>query len=292
MYNSPFLEETIPLLRYIGVMNKPPEQAFHKAIHHHPEHLELMLIAEGSVNIVIDNRSYEAEPGSLILYNAGIWHEEHALPDRSCKIMYLGVNGFQLPGLPGNSVTANPDHYVLHLAERYDDMERKFWDMHAHKHAKTTHSAWVANCLAAAYVIEVLSLLSPSEHLAEEKSKKRDITPVKQYIHEYYSKNLTLADLSRIAFMSPFHLSRLFKAETGCSPLQYIISYRLEVAKYYLLNTDDTIASIAERVGYTSETHFHNLFRRWTGESPGWFRDNHKDTAKDNERFPGSEPPP
>ncbi|GAB6900342.1 AraC family transcriptional regulator [Kineosporia succinea] len=79
-----------------------------------------------------------------------------------------------------------------------------------------------------------------------------------------------LAGLSRTAF------SRRFVAQTGRSPMSYLISQRLTRAAQLLCDTDAPLASVAVQVGYGSEFAFANAFRREFGVSPGRYRRDHE----------------
>jgi AraC-like DNA-binding protein len=271
MYTTPFIGGTIPTLRYIGSLQKKSGELFDRPLHHHPDHLELMLIAEGTVSLYIDGLWYEAPPQSLVIYNPGIWHEERIDTHSYHHIHYMGLNGFQFPGLPAGWLTDLQPQYITPAKEHYASLQHRFLEIAEQKCRNTSHSQWIANCLTAAFLVELLAMLTPQSSRNKRKAN-RDVTPVKQYIHEHYSESITLRELSKIAYLSPFHLSRLFKEQSGLSPMQYVISYRLEVAKYFLLRTNDSVAIIAERVGYASETHFQNLFKKWMGTTPAQFR--------------------
>lgn len=81
-----------------------------------------------------------------------------------------------------------------------------------------------------------------------------------------------LAQLARVADLSPYHFSRLFKRATGLSPSQYFIRLRISRARQLLLSTDRSIIDIGLEVGYASPSHFSQVFRRATGHSPSAFR--------------------
>ncbi|GAB3265119.1 AraC family transcriptional regulator [Kineosporia babensis] len=78
------------------------------------------------------------------------------------------------------------------------------------------------------------------------------------------------AGLSRTAF------SRRFAAETGRSPMAYLIAQRLTRAAQLLCNTPAPLAFVARQVGYSSEFAFANAFRREFGVSPGRYRQEHQ----------------
>ncbi|MFP3321765.1 helix-turn-helix domain-containing protein [Planococcus sp. SIMBA_160] len=74
------------------------------------------------------------------------------------------------------------------------------------------------------------------------------------------------------AGMSKYHFSRKFKQACGQSPLQFVISCRMERAKKLLEETALPLASIAAACGYHSPTQFHALFTRAAGETPMRYR--------------------
>ncbi|VFU08459.1 helix-turn-helix domain-containing protein [Methylocella tundrae] len=82
-------------------------------------------------------------------------------------------------------------------------------------------------------------------------------------------------DLDRLARevgMSEFHFSRLFKTSTGVPPSLYFIRRRVAKAQKLLQETDTPIIEIGMTVGYSSPSHFAQIFRRETGLSPTDYR--------------------
>jgi AraC-like DNA-binding protein len=87
-----------------------------------------------------------------------------------------------------------------------------------------------------------------------------------------YYKKIKLNDLAQITGMSKYHLSRLFKKHTGYSPHEYLINYRLSQAKDLLKTTDLPIYLIANKLGFSSSSHFVKLFKKETNTTPLNFR--------------------
>ncbi|MFN6453016.1 MAG: SDR family NAD(P)-dependent oxidoreductase [Nostoc sp. EfeVER01] len=88
------------------------------------------------------------------------------------------------------------------------------------------------------------------------------------YIQAHLDQNLSLAEIAAAASISPTYFSRLFKRATGSSPHQYVIQQRVERAKVLLKTTDLAIASIALKVGFSSQSHLTQHFKRLTGVTP------------------------
>ena len=98
------------------------------------------------------------------------------------------------------------------------------------------------------------------------------IDQVRRYIDENLQRPLTLPELASLARMSTFHFARTFKEVTGHSPHSFIVSRRLEAAKSMLASDDLSIAQIAYRNGYETQSHFTKLFVRRFGITPKKFR--------------------
>ena len=91
-------------------------------------------------------------------------------------------------------------------------------------------------------------------------------------LHADLAHRWTVAALAAEAGMSRAAFAVRFKALVGATPLDYLGRWRLVVARTALHDGDDSVAAIAERVGYRSETAFSLAFKRMTGQSPRRFR--------------------
>ncbi|MBC7962221.1 MAG: helix-turn-helix transcriptional regulator [Steroidobacteraceae bacterium] len=89
-----------------------------------------------------------------------------------------------------------------------------------------------------------------------------------QYLHDHFSERLTVADLADVAGISPPHFSRLFRRETGHSPLEYLIRIRIQRSRILLRAGTDTITSVALKCGFATPSHFADCFRKQCGVSP------------------------
>ena len=84
--------------------------------------------------------------------------------------------------------------------------------------------------------------------------------------------DVSLAALAADAGLSRFHFCRAFKESTGLSPHAWLRQYRLEQAMNTLRNTDESVASIAVALGYSSQTAFAAAFKKLTNETPSDWR--------------------
>ena len=114
---------------------------------------------------------------------------------------------------------------------------------------------------------------APPSALPERALHRRKLGAVLDYIHAHPTEELGLEELARMARLSPFHFSRLFKISTGLTPHQYVLRWRVEESKRLLRHSTMEIADIAQRLRFSDQSHFTALFRRLTGATPGRWRD-------------------
>ena len=100
----------------------------------------------------------------------------------------------------------------------------------------------------------------------------RTVERIAGYIEANLDTELTLDRLAELAWLSPFHFARAFKATTGLAPHQFVTACRVERAKALLLTTRASVPNVAYRVGFSNLSHFRRVFRRSTGCTPAELR--------------------
>ena len=104
------------------------------------------------------------------------------------------------------------------------------------------------------------------------RARRNSIRVVQEAIEAEPGGEHGIDDLARRASMSPRHFTRVFTAEVGEAPGQYVERVRTEAARRQLEETDDTVVAIATRCGFgTAETMRRNFLRR-VGIPPDQYR--------------------
>ena len=88
------------------------------------------------------------------------------------------------------------------------------------------------------------------------------------YINQHYTEEITVDMMAASVNLNKNYLIRLFKTETGTTPMKYLLDTRLHFARALLLQTDETISGIAERCGFNTSSYFIKCFRERYSESP------------------------
>lgn len=102
--------------------------------------------------------------------------------------------------------------------------------------------------------------------------KHNEIEIIQTYIRENFSKKITLDELSDLVDINKYYLIRLFKQQTGLSPIDYLIHVRLEEAEKLLSQSNVTISKISDIVGFHSPSHFSKTFKESNHMTPSSYR--------------------
>jgi AraC family transcriptional regulator len=105
---------------------------------------------------------------------------------------------------------------------------------------------------------------------------KRKLQQVSEYIDDHLEKNLSLKELAAVVNMSSHYFTSLFKQSTGLSAYQYVIHRRMERAKQLLCRQSLSIIEVSQQVGFQSQSHFSNVFRKYVGTTPRIYREDKK----------------
>lgn len=98
------------------------------------------------------------------------------------------------------------------------------------------------------------------------------VAEVVTYIQRNYWQPLSVEGIAAVFHVSPSHLSRLFRRETGYSIISFLRRVRLDKAKELLAGSDLSAGTIAERVGFSDQSYFSRVFKTYEGVSPAQYR--------------------
>lgn len=129
------------------------------------------------------------------------------------------------------------------------------------------------NLLSEIWLLLLDVIRSADRHDFPEKSKNQDrILTMIAFVQENYSEKLTLENIADSASVSTRECLRCFQSSIHQSPMDYLISYRIQIAKKLLETTDHSITEIALRCGFNSNSYFTKIFRRTCGKTPNTYR--------------------
>lgn len=112
----------------------------------------------------------------------------------------------------------------------------------------------------------------PSRKNATRRAHSELVFDAKTLIAHRYQSNLTLEDIAGTLFVSPYHLCRVFRHETGLTLHTYLNQIRLRASLEPISEGAQEVTDIALEAGFSSHSHFTSAFRRTFGEPPSAYR--------------------
>ena len=122
-----------------------------------------------------------------------------------------------------------------------------------------------------------LTLLRVIETADEGALPARMVDELDGYIRENITDEISNTELGAIFGYHPFYVSRMLKEKKGLTMRQYVIAYRLKLAKEMLRTTDRSASEIAEACGFTDASYFAKTFKSVFGMTPKEYRNQFKD---------------
>lgn len=92
------------------------------------------------------------------------------------------------------------------------------------------------------------------------------------FMNANYQQSIALPELARVASISQSHFSRMFKNETGLSPIDYLIRLRTEKARDLLKNPSLSIKEVMVLTGFNARSNFVRHFRQYFRNAPSEYR--------------------
>ena len=152
---------------------------------------------------------------------------------------------------------------------------------------------WYWSCRGRSYFMEIIIALERMYGLIGYgvKHQKVDSTPIIKnpklrdamlYIEGHFDESITLPDIAKNAGINQTTLNLLMKEELGCTATEYLMRYRITVAKKQLEFTSVPIKDIAAMSGFKTVQHFGRIFLKHTGTTPAEFRKTAVQKRKDD----------
>ena len=273
-YEPEFISTTIPKLISTSRIDK--QYCVHpRSMHKHDDLLEIHFVREGNGIYIIDNRRYNIAKGDIIVCNSKVFHDEDSQSNNNILRYDLAVTNIHMPGLRENCLVREDIKPIFNAGDYYEDFNNLMYVLFSqlaakHNYAeKTCHHIMMSILTLTQYIIDHTQLETKPKECHD---KFGIIEEVQNYIDQHYCDELTLEELAQTVNLSPYYLSRIFKKETGYSPIQYAVRRRLGEAQTLLIKSDLTITEIASRIGYGNPSYFNVLFTKKTGISPSEYR--------------------
>lgn len=252
-----------------------------KPEYHSHEHLEMAYILSGEGKYRIENKIYDIREGDLLIINPGVRHQALICPEADVPTteFFVGFSDIQITGCPANYMPLPEGECILHTA---GELSQRLFKICSSMEAENAVRRQGRYFMLKSYLIQLLLLVireqcepmeRPKGCAFESANKKYVVEQIIDYIEDHYSEKISLDQIAENMYLSSFYISRIFKSETGNTPIRHLINIRLEKARELLENGyQGSIQEVASIVGYDDAYHFSKLFKKRYGISPSQAR--------------------
>ena len=240
---------------------------WHSVPHTH-NHMELFYIVGGRGQFLIRDQLYPVNANNLVIINPNIPHTEVSLNAQPLEYIVLGIEGIEL----ANTENAGGQFSIL---DHFESVEFSGCLRNILREMEQKNTGYEDVCQAYMEILIIRLMRSTALSIPVEPqtiSRNQQCAGVKRYIDQHFKESLTLEQLAEEAHMNKYYLSHAFKKEYGISPINYLISCRIEESKYLLAETDLSLSQIAQLLGFSSLSYFSQVFHRSQNMSPKEFR--------------------
>lgn len=224
-------------------------------------------IIDGELQIEYEGKHSTARANDVVLINC--FHPQKYYCDSTCEFMYFHYDGNLARLLTDELIHQNggPVFQLENHSQIYHNINEPIM--------RLCYQDQISEAFLSSMVYSTLCLIQEQkDSLASDEPESGSTSEkVIRYINRNLQNKITLKELADYAGLSPYYFSRLFKKETGHSPLEYVALSKINYSKLMLRTSKMPISEIAETLGYSSTASYINAFKARRGLTPKKYRD-------------------
>lgn len=230
---------------------------------------ELFYVLGGQGSFLIDDQAHPVEKDDLVVINPRVQHTEISEDSQPLEYIVLGIDGLELD-LGDDS---QKQFHIINCRQCDIPFTVYLKDMLREIEAKIPGYETICRDLLEVLLIHVMrySNCSPKP-VPSTKKVSKECAAVRRYIDGHFKESLSLDQLASIVHINKYHMVHSFTKAYGTSPINYLLSLRLQESRYLLQSTDHSMSQIAQIVGFSSPCYFSQVFHKATGMSPRAYR--------------------
>src|SRR6218665_3297760 len=246
--------------------------------HSHKQMLEICFCSKGEQIYEVKETFYKIKGGDFFVTYPGELHSTGKHPEEKGELYWMIIRIPQIKKQPflqyTDKMAAAWYDRLLHLPRHFRGNNHiklkleEIFRIHAQKRSdlrqiELQHSI-------ASFLLEVIHAAQTPVHARHTgRLEKIDI-----FINSKPDEPVTLQELADLIGFSLSRFKAWFKEETGTTPLDYVLKYKIKTACELLEKSNGSIADISFETGFQNQQYFATVFRKFTGMSPGEYKRN------------------
>lgn len=226
---------------------------------------EFFFITNGTGKFAVENDILEVKSNDLVILNPTVMHTEISNPSKPMEYVVLGIDGIQFQ-------SDNKDCTLLNTSAHKSNLYLYFNALANEMKQDQPYRNFVCQNLLNIIFTIILRNDVFKVNIVTGPHLNKECYLAKKYIDEHYKENITVETLSSLVHLNKFYFIHNFAKQFGISPINYLIQRRVEESKHLLVNTNYSLSSITQIVGFSSPSYFSQAFKRTAHISPQEYR--------------------
>lgn len=264
--SAPLVDRNATRLLYVGTAKHGGDW---NSVPHTHSCVEIFYVVGGVGQFKLEELTLSVEVDDIVVINPGVEHTEVSVNSSPLEYIVLGVEGLSFVAAEDGDgryciVNFRQDraHILHYLRSLLTEIESK----------EPGYDLVCQDLLEVLIVLLMRHRGFPLSVASDTSRGSKECSTIRRYIDTHFKENLTLDALAEISHISKFHMVHTFSKQYGISPINYMISLRIEESKHLLRDTDSSMAHISQILGFSSPSYFSQSFRRLEGVSPVEYR--------------------
>ena len=210
-----------------------------------------------------NGRTVKASPGDVMYISAGCEYKAHFFHDGAREHSTIGVN-FALFGKDSHFIT-DSDVVEVFTSEAARSLMLEL--------ERLSYSLCDSPMKFNTAIYRIFDTLG--EGIYSQKGSDAGFDLIRcgvEYLHKHFSEDVGVEELSAMCNISSVYFRRIFKAQTGMSPIEYRTHLRLIHAEELLRFGNSPVNEISDRLGFVDSAYFSKVFKEKHGISPLAYR--------------------
>lgn len=264
------VDRSVTKLLYLSIARYSAE--WNSTLHTHPC-AEVFFITNGSGYLRTNEQAVPIGMNDVIIVNSNIEHTEVSSETKPLEYIVMGVDGLEAVSSDEKTGEVSEGYSIIpfqtggeqilfYLRSMLTEMENKY----------PGYNTICQDLLELVLMLLMRRSRFTVTFIPSTRKSSKECAIARRYIENHFKENLTLDDLAAAAHISKYYLVHAFSREYGVSPINYLLSCRIQESLYLLSKTRIPLSQISGMLGFSSPSYFSQSFRRIQGISPMEYR--------------------
>ena len=228
-------------------------------------------VTDGEFELIIDNKTHTVKKGQLVLIPADLKHSYKLTEKENMKKHWCHFEAFS--GTESLFNVIKSDLIIdIGINKELTGLFKKLY-----KYEKNPDELSNFSARATLMLIIGIYLTNCKSISSVNSTENSDLSSVINYMKENINGNITVSQLAQFTHLHPNYFIRMFKQYFGFSPIKYFNNMKVNTAKEYLQQGNNSIEEISKILGFSDLYSFSKFFKKNVGISPSQFRSSYID---------------